>query len=241
MKTKTTTKQKALGVMLSTLTFLGVMIIETTAHAATIFLDDFEDGDASGWATSSAGSGSTGVVFNNESMRAFASQVGTGSTALSRDFDYGSDLLLSFDMQVIANTGISPVGGLLNASGGVTVSFLSQFNVGLGSVTFAHSTSGSVPTDWLFIDETINNFSGSMLEFAGLAGLDDSSGISILSLDFFSTAATSPYGDASSNSIVYFDNVSISTSTPTIPIPAAIWLFGSGLIGLIGVARRKNV
>ena len=26
----------------------------------------------------------------------------------------------------------------------------------------------------------------------------------------------------------------------TVPIPASIWLFGSGLLGLIGVARRKN-
>ena len=25
-----------------------------------------------------------------------------------------------------------------------------------------------------------------------------------------------------------------------VPIPAAVWLFGSGLIGLIGIARRKN-
>ena len=27
----------------------------------------------------------------------------------------------------------------------------------------------------------------------------------------------------------------------TVPIPAAVWLFGSGLIGLIGVARRKKI
>jgi len=27
---------------------------------------------------------------------------------------------------------------------------------------------------------------------------------------------------------------------PSIPVPAAIWLFGSGLIGLIGLARRKS-
>ncbi len=26
----------------------------------------------------------------------------------------------------------------------------------------------------------------------------------------------------------------------TVPVPAAVWLFGSGLIGLIGVAKRKN-
>ena len=26
----------------------------------------------------------------------------------------------------------------------------------------------------------------------------------------------------------------------TVPVPAAVWLFGSGLIGLIGLARRKK-
>jgi hypothetical protein len=26
-----------------------------------------------------------------------------------------------------------------------------------------------------------------------------------------------------------------------VPVPAAVWLFGSGLIGLVGVARRKKV
>jgi hypothetical protein len=31
-----------------------------------------------------------------------------------------------------------------------------------------------------------------------------------------------------------------AASTAVIPVPAAIWLFGSGLIGLIGVARRKK-
>ena len=25
-----------------------------------------------------------------------------------------------------------------------------------------------------------------------------------------------------------------------VPVPAAVWLFGSGLLGLIGVARRKH-
>ncbi len=33
---------------------------------------------------------------------------------------------------------------------------------------------------------------------------------------------------------------SMSVSTVTVvPVPAAVWLFGSGLIGLVGVARRK--
>ncbi|MFP5505246.1 MAG: VPLPA-CTERM sorting domain-containing protein, partial [Gammaproteobacteria bacterium] len=24
------------------------------------------------------------------------------------------------------------------------------------------------------------------------------------------------------------------------PVPAAVWLFGSGLLGLVGIARRKS-
>jgi len=42
-------------------------------------------------------------------------------------------------------------------------------------------------------------------------------------------------------------NVEIATTTSTsfatatlVPLPAAVWLFGSGLLGLIGVARRKK-
>lgn len=34
---------------------------------------------------------------------------------------------------------------------------------------------------------------------------------------------------------------SIVVSVDPIPVPAAVWLFGSGLLGLIGVARRKTV
>ena len=33
---------------------------------------------------------------------------------------------------------------------------------------------------------------------------------------------------------------SFSAAQAVVPIPAAVWLFGSGLIGLVGVARRKN-
>ena len=42
---------------------------------------------------------------------------------------------------------------------------------------------------------------------------------------------------------ITFSNGSVLSidATPTVvPIPAAVWLFGSGLIGLVGVARRKK-
>jgi hypothetical protein len=43
------------------------------------------------------------------------------------------------------------------------------------------------------------------------------------------------YGDQ-----VTFDPASVNVVLTTVPVPAAVWLFGSGLIGLIGVAKRRS-
>ena len=34
--------------------------------------------------------------------------------------------------------------------------------------------------------------------------------------------------------------IRLDSGVPAVPIPAAVWLFGTGLIGLIGLARRKT-
>ncbi len=58
-------------------------------------------------------------------------------------------------------------------------------------------------------------------------------------------------GDAASNAgtwMVAWINASgkspdlshLSIYAPAVPIPAAVWLFGSGLLGLIGIARRRR-
>jgi hypothetical protein len=31
-----------------------------------------------------------------------------------------------------------------------------------------------------------------------------------------------------------------TTAPPPVPLPAAVWLFGSGLLGLVGVSRRRK-
>jgi hypothetical protein len=38
-----------------------------------------------------------------------------------------------------------------------------------------------------------------------------------------------------------FDFAPFSHDATYVPVPAAVWLFGSGLLGLVGVARRKRV
>ena len=36
------------------------------------------------------------------------------------------------------------------------------------------------------------------------------------------------------------DYIGATVTTSPVPVPAAVWLFGSGLIGLVGIARRKT-
>ena len=39
----------------------------------------------------------------------------------------------------------------------------------------------------------------------------------------------------------FFNGGRITSAISSVPIPAAVWLFGSGLLGLVGVVRRKKV
>jgi hypothetical protein len=47
-------------------------------------------------------------------------------------------------------------------------------------------------------------------------------------------AATSCLAD------VFLDNISITADVNAVPVPAAVWLFGSGLVGLVGIARKRK-
>jgi hypothetical protein len=38
---------------------------------------------------------------------------------------------------------------------------------------------------------------------------------------------------------IFYDNLVFAEVAP-VPVPAAVWLFGSGLLGLVGVARRRK-
>jgi len=108
---------------------------------------------------------------------------------------------------------------------------------------------------WMATGTTVPDFTGGF--FSGLAGFnifnspDDTAdglfthnlgatGISYLfvgappaNADLGPLAAL-PFGQGSNFFIDSFD-------ATVVPVPAAVWLFGSGLLGLVGVARRKKV
>jgi hypothetical protein len=70
-----------------------------------------------------------------------------------------------------------------------------------------------------------------LLDFFGLPDLQYTFGVTNISLG--SVAYTGSGGFIGDVTNADFDNL-------VVPIPASVWLFGSGLIGLVGIARRKN-
>jgi len=126
-----------------------------------------------------------------------------------------------------------------------TLSFLFDY-----TVTYTTSLTNDVAGDQAFVefDTTIalEDYDASTTTTIDLfpAGMDD-----LFELSF--AAGTTMPGDTRSGSFSldlegsygYF-TIESAAKTPTninaVPLPAAVWLFGSGLIGLIGMARRKN-
>lgn len=211
------------------------LVVVSSSTSAAVFFDDFEDGDTSGWLEgATSGVGSTGVELHNTSQMAFVHQTGSGARSLSIDFSYLASDTLSFDMHAVAFSA-ADVFGTAHASSGVTISFLNTFNLELGSASLVNATNpGTLGPNDSLIDNLQHNYSSLLSDYAALAGLDTTDPISKVSLTYFATGQTTRTGGRTS-ATVWFDNVTVSA----VPVPAAAWLFGSGLVGLVGVARRK--
>lgn len=115
-----------------------------------------------------------------------------------------------------------------------------QSNLGFGIDNL--SGSYGAQANWqLYIDGSASGlFSDTMLPETGT--LPNNTWFAT-SITFVATSSSHYLGFAANsvsggNTFLGIDGVSISTTT--VPIPAAIWLFGSGLLALVGISRRKK-
>lgn len=141
----------------------------------------------------------------------------------------------------------SPAGTLGGSTGTLTT--------GTGTVTFTSGNTTNATTDYNHGIQFGNTLSF-LVSFPTLASGGTTGGASTLSLGIFSDQAgatplfniSDPYAPGTvamvnlnndgTTSATTLD--SSTTATPT-PIPAAAWLLGSGLMGLAGIRRRKQI
>ena len=201
---------------------MGITLFAGAAQAAYMNIavnGDFETGDFTGWTLDPdlPGSESISTVNNGGSYSGLLNATGAQFT-------------------FIKNANLAA--GLLSPNQQVDISFDLYGSVGPGGVVFAEffselSGGGTSKSEILggggplFPNSTWTTYS-----YSTTTGADVSGGVTLL-LKVDCGANSACVSDA------YFDNVTISTDVSAVPVPAAVWLFGSGLLGLIGVARRK--
>lgn len=126
-------------------------------------------------------------------------------------------------------TNVGTMSGSVDAAGNITLDTTGRegmaqyFNVSLGAQPW---NAGAVHTSGTEAGPAAT-LSGSALDGAGNAVLVSSNTVN--GWGFF---AGTPYTEVFSVNFVEVIN--------PVPVPAAVWLFGSGLVGLAGIARRKK-
>ena len=212
-------------------TVAAAMLICTGAAQAAVqdiaVNGGFETGDFTGWqefpnggtqAVVTPGNGSTyaanlGVPIRSQTDPAIDNLL-KNANLQAGNLTPGASITVTFDMS----------GSLSGAGGVVFAELFSEFSGGgatgeiLGGVPIFPAGG---PTGWTPYSFTTN------------LGADVSGGVTLQL-----KASCGPVEGCGVDA--YFDNVTITTDVSAVPVPAAVWLFGSGLLGLVGVARRKK-
>jgi hypothetical protein len=113
-----------------------------------------------------------------------------------------------------------------------------KFSYDVTNIFISGDAVSATPTELLYDFTTGEN--GAYLLF--------STGVNLYGWCFQTSTGCDSNADTQSEFIIYNDNVlathghagEVVAFAAAVPVPAAIWLFGSGLIGLAGFARRKR-
>ena len=130
-------------------------------------------------------------------------------------------------------TNVGTMSGSVNAAGDIALDLTGRdgmaqfFNTSLGQQPW---NAGSTFTSGNQVN-AVADYTGSTLANDGSAAIVSASQVGPAWGFFVNT----PYTEVFS---LDFSNATIVASP--VPVPAAVWLFGSGLLGLVGVARRKK-
>ena len=130
--------------------------------------------------------------------------------------------------------------------------YTNSFNFGSGpSITITENNDSFKWGGWFSF--TIDVDAGDILDFSfnsatahALTPVDNASGTSLEGLGIMTDGNMSElvlaYNDnALGTGDGDFDDMLVRAEFSAVPVPAAVWLFGSGLLGLMGIARRRKL
>ena len=220
------------------------------------------DTGAGAFTDNTAGEATFTSTANTVTTRAVGSTIGSGTVGgtngtITFSIDAAGDMTVnSYAMDSYLNTAgatfytdaLSPDGtslmtGNINATGGVSftptgrVGMASDFATGLGVLPWndskklgAYDTLSTGTTTAIKGTSSVT-MTGSVLQDAGA---DTWTGVI--------ATAGNINGDIwiGFTNVLYSEQYNITITADPIPVPAAVWLFGSGLLGLVGVARRRK-
>jgi hypothetical protein len=203
---------------------IGITLFAGAAQAAVTQIavnGGFETGDFTGWAQYPSGGTTQSITTVNPS---------SGTYAANLNIPAGAGAVNNVLKQERLLDGL----GLLSAGDTISYSFDVRGSAADGGVLFLEN-----------FCETDNVLCGQNLQV-----INATSNWQTITGDFILGAGVTAYtlqfaavcGAANTcTADYYFDNISVTADINAVPVPAAVWLFGSGLLGLIGVARRKAV
>jgi len=169
-----------------------------------------------------------------------------------------TDVWAGFSDQWTISGGTAGTTGTLELSFDITGSYDSNFDAnigyGLGLDNQTKSTefydnqlpdyTGILSTEFTFDEEfdfSIIMYGNSTLDHLSMGGYDGQTSYLGMSAIMSAIVVKDSSGNVIPFSLTTASNAALFNQlATTVPIPAAIWLFGSGLLGLAGIARRKK-
>lgn len=216
-----------------------ILIFAISAKGEIIFSDDFEDGTLDKWIVN----GRQGNIYVAEVVTRHMSQMAHlykkyyHEITIEKRFDYNSNLIFNFDMEVDPYSEASSTSEHYSF-GGIRVSFLDSSETYMGEVRYICSTSSWPfeqfnPSPWHYsfsIPENVGMVSYSLYVQDLLSNIDiDEGSISYANLEFWAYSSTDFYETYADT---WVDNVVV------IPEPGTLILLGLGTFGLWRNRRR---
>lgn len=152
-------------------------------------------------------------------------------------------------------TTLSPISDLQTLFNGQLTSFSAVNNYISALNTYNIPVNGSASNTAANVSYLVSSANGAAyfdggfksIDWSTNANFDSTAGLG-QSLSFFklsnsTNSSVDPISvtEFTGASFLLSSNGTLSYGVSAVPVPAAVWLFGSGLVGMIGVARRKTV